>query len=120
MPFQKGKPRDEKAGRKKGTPNKDSLPLEEKAKSLGIDPFEILLLFAGGKWKELGYDNEVYHSEKADGSVKMGYTITPEMRLKASSEACQYLLPKKKAVELSNSGDTGFKIVIEDYSKKES
>lgn len=117
MSWPKGKPRPEGAGRAKGTPNKSTLPLEQKAEELGVDPFQILLLFAGGRWKELGYDNECYFTEKPDGAVKMGYVISPEMRCKAASEACQYLLPKKKAVELSGEVE-GIKIVIEDYSKK--
>lgn len=117
MPFQKGKPRAENAGRKKGTPNKDSLPLEQKAKELGIDPFEILLRFAAGDWEGLGYDNECYISENAGGSTKIGYTIPPELRSKAAAEASQYLYPKKKALEIA-SGTDGIKIVIEDYSKK--
>lgn len=104
-------------GRQKGTPNKESLPLEQKAKDLGVDPFDILLKFAAGNWKDLGYENECYFMEKPDGAVKMGYTITPEMRLKAASEACQYLLPKKKAVELSTA-ETGIRIIVEDYTNE--
>lgn len=115
MAWPKGKPRPENSGRKKGTPNKDTLPIEQKALDLGVDPFQILLHFAGGNWKALGYENECYFTEKADGAVKMGYVISPEMRCKAASEACQYLLPKKKAIELSTA-DTGIKIVVEDYS----
>jgi hypothetical protein len=78
-----------------------------------------LLRFTAGDWKGLGYENECYFVEKPDGATKMGYTITPEMRLKAASEACQYLIPKKKAVELSANSDSGvFKMVIEDYTSK--
>lgn len=117
MAWPKGKPRPPNAGRKKGTPNKMTIPLEQKCQELGVDPFEGLLLFAAGNWKKLGYENECYFTEKADGAVKMGYVISPEMRLKAYQEACQYILPKRKAIELA-SGDTGLKIVIEDYTKK--
>lgn len=97
------------AGRKKGTPNKATLPLEQKALELGVDPFEILLRFAGGDWKGLGYKSEAYED---------GFTISPEMRLKAASEACQYLLAKKKAIELSNPDNSTFRVLIEDYSSK--
>lgn len=105
-------------GRQKGTPNKDVLGLEERAKTLGVDVFEILVYFVSGNWKALGYENEVFVIETAAGAHKLGYTITPEMRLKASTELMKYIYPTKKAVELSTA-DTGIKVVIEDYSKKE-
>lgn len=110
-------------GRQKGTPNKNSLPIEELAKALNIDPFEVLLRFAAGDWKGLGYDNEVYFSESPEGDgkqIKMGYVIKPEVRQKAASDACQYLYPKKKAIELSgkDGDDIGFRIIVEDYGSK--
>lgn len=104
-------------GRQKGTPNKDPLALEARAKALGVDVFEIMVHFASGNWEKLGYDNECYFSETPKGEVKMGYTITPEMRMKASQELMKYIYPQKKAVELSGEVE-GIKIVIEDYSKK--
>jgi len=87
--------------RPKGIPNKSTALLEQKAKELGVDPFDILLRFAAGDWQGLGYDNECYVMENAAGATKIGYTITPEMRLKAASEACQYILPKRKAMEVT-------------------
>lgn len=105
-------------GRAKGTPNKKSVLLDEKAKELGVDPFTILLKFAAGDWEGLGYKNEIFVKETADGKGhSLGYTITPEMRLKAAAEACQYLLAKKKAIELTG-GEDAIKIIIEDYSSK--
>lgn len=86
-------------GRKKGTPNKSALPLREIAERMGVNPFEILLRFAHGDWKGLGYEAECYFSEKPDGAVKMGYVISPEVRAKCAAEATQYLEPKRKAIE---------------------
>ena len=100
------------SGRKKGSGNKKSLLVAEKAMELGVDPFEILLKFASADWKALGYKEE-YQVTK-DGAR---LTISPEVRLKAASEACQYILPKKKAMEISN-GENGFKLIIEDYTTK--
>jgi len=119
MAARKGEPRSPKAGRKKGTPNKSSIPAQELAEKLGINPFEILLRFAAGDWQGLGYENECYFAEKPDGAVKMGYVISPEARAKASAEATKYLMPQRKAVEISTEGDKGFKIIVEDYSSKD-
>jgi hypothetical protein len=105
-------------GRQKGAVNKDSLPLEQKARELGIDPFEVLLRFAAGDWKGLGYQSEVQVTSQGDRGETFKMTIDPAVRSKAAAEACNYLYPKKKAVELSTTQDQGFKIVIEDYSKK--
>lgn len=82
-------------GRPKGAKNKRSLQVEILADKFQ-DPFELLMLFATGDWKGLGYDSEVYIMESAQGSTKIGYTISPEMRLAATKEACQYLYPKRK------------------------
>ena len=120
MAWPKGKPRAPGVGRKKGTPNKNSFNAIEIAEKLGVNPLEILLRFAAGDWKNLGYENECYFSEKPDGSVKMGYVITPEVRTKAASEATKYLFPQRKAVEVSNSPDgDGFRVIVEDYSSKD-
>lgn len=84
------------SGRKKGTPNKRNLMVKEIAIKIGVDPFEILMKIAAGDWKGLGYTSEVYFTEKPDGAVKMGYTITPEMRLQAAKEATQYIYSKRR------------------------
>lgn len=83
-------------GRPKGSRNKRSLQVEIIAEKFGKDPFELLMMFATGDWQGLGYDSEVYVMENAQGSTKIGYTISPEMRLAATKEACQYLYPKRK------------------------
>lgn len=84
-------------GRQKGTPNK-SFRAKEVAERLGVDPLEILIRFAAGDWKGLGYDSEVYHYEKGDGdgkSIGLGFVITPQIRSKCAAEACKYLYPTK-------------------------
>src|SRR5271165_5131823 len=82
-------------GRPKGARNKRSLQVEILADKFQ-DPFELLMLFATGDWKALGYDSEVYVMEGPQSATKIGYTISPEMRLSATKEACQYLYPKRK------------------------
>lgn len=87
-------------GRPKGAKNKRTLMIEVIAERFQQDPFEILMKFALGDWKGLGYDNETYVMENAQGATKIGYTISPEMRLSATKECCQYLYPKMKQLEI--------------------
>jgi hypothetical protein len=86
-------------GRTKGTANKPTLQLAEKAKELGCDPFEILCLFALGDWKRLGYKDEYTFAPTQKGEVVEKLVISPDIRQKAASDACGYLYPKRKAIE---------------------
>ncbi len=117
MPFRKVDVKPEGSGRIKGVPNKGTIPLEQKCQEMGIAPFELLLLFAGGRWKELGYAAESLVTGEADGSRKLSYTIPPELRLKACMEACQYILAKRKALEISTENN-GFEVRILDYTSE--
>lgn len=67
------------AGRAKGTPNKSSLPIAELCAKHNCSPVEVLIRLALN-------DNE------------------PDRQLAAAKELCQYLYPKRKAVELSSAG----------------
>lgn len=101
-------------GRKKGSINKDSVPARAKAKELGIDPFEILLYFAAGNWEKLGYKAESYVVE-GNNHINEKLFIEPGIRARAAAEACQYIMPKLKAIEHSGSIDseiTGPQVVI--------
>lgn len=73
-------------GRQKGTPNKKTVHLRIRARELGVDPFEIVLLYAKGDYKTLGY--------------KKG-EISPALRAQMAAEALEYLESKRKAVEHS-------------------
>lgn len=99
MAFQKGNP-----GKKKGTRNKSKVAVEETAARLGIDPFEVLCLFAKADWQTLGF-------ERPD-------SISPHMQLKAATNACKYLYAQKRSVEISNPDGTGFKVEVTDYTAK--
>lgn len=76
----------------------------EIAEKMAMDPLEVLMMFAAGDWQGLGYDNSVYHMEKPDGSIKMGYVIPPELRMNAAKEAAQYIYAKKKQEEPKDDG----------------
>lgn len=108
-------------GRAKGVPNKSSQDLMNKANELGVDPFHILLLYAKRDWKGLGYDSETTTKVLKDGGTLEVERITSDMQIECAREVCHYLYPKRKAIELSNEGgeSDGFKIVIQDYSKKD-
>jgi len=105
-------------GRPKGSANRQTIDLEDKAKSLGVDPFEILLLFAKRDWSALGYEEEFEERLTKDGGVFYVPHISADLQMNAAKEASKYLYSQKRAVELSNSEDTGFKVIIEDYQGK--
>jgi hypothetical protein len=87
------------SGRKAGTPNKDSLDLHKIADELGIHPFRILLHFAAGNWKELGYSSENDIKYTQTGTPFEVRVIQPEVRMKAAAQAAEYLYPKRKLIE---------------------
>lgn len=96
MPFKKGNP-----GKLKGQKNHKSKLVEEIAGRLKCNPFEVLCHFANGDWKSLGYDAECYFKETETGAVKMGYVVSPDMRLQAAKEAAKYLYAQRRAIEIS-------------------
>lgn len=114
MPLERG--RKKTGGRKKGSLNKRPLALLDKANELGIDPFEILLLFADERWKELGYPARTVTKCSPDGTPYEEYIISPELRQRSASDAAQYVHAKRKAIELS--GENGEAIQIEDRRKQ--
>lgn len=68
---------------------------------LGVDPFDILLFFAKGDWKSLGYEAASTTSFTSAGIEYEEPIIKPELRMHAAKEACQYVLPKRKATEMT-------------------
>lgn len=110
--FEKGHKRI--GGRTKGTPNKETQSLRDKAIALGVDPFTVLLMFAKGDWKGLGYPEGTRTYFTMQGLEVQEDIIKPEHRLKAASEATQYLEPKRKAIE--HSGPDGGPIETRDLT----
>lgn len=92
-------------GRAKGTPNKRTQHLLDKAEELGVDPFEVVLLFAKGDWRALGYKSEYQEKSAGGGATYKELTITPELRQKSAADACKYLYPQRKAVDVTSDGD---------------
>lgn len=122
MPFKPGHKKLVGCGRPKGALNKDHRKIYEIAEKLQIDPFEILLLFAAGDWKRLGYRSETMEKISKD-CISWEYTVGPAVRMKAASEACQYFYPKKAAIqhklENAEGEEVGFKVIVLDYTRKE-
>lgn len=81
------------SGRKPGTPNKDTKDLLALCESKGLNPFEALI--------ELALNAE-----------------TDDKKFDRLKEICQYIYPKRKAIEHSTDGENGFKIIVEDYRSK--
>ena len=95
-------------GRVKGIPNKKTQSLIERCDDLGVDPFDVLLRVAKGDWEALGYDSPTNIIVTKQGSYEQD-VITLESRVNAAKELCQYLYPKRKAIELS--GDVDLSVV---------
>ena len=81
-------------GRAKGTPNRKTQSLMQICEEMGLEPFVEMIL-------------------------AMQQVHEPKERFRMAAEICQYLYPKRKAVEHSTEEGKGFKIVIEDYKKPE-
>lgn len=87
------------SGRKKGTPNKKTQEAQDIATKLGVNPFEILLLFAKNDWKRLGYDSKTITKFSVAGDPYEEDRISPELRHSSAGKAAEYLYPKRKAIE---------------------
>lgn len=87
-------------GRVKGSKNLPTNHLFFMADKLNVDPFKVLLMFAAGDYKGLGYKEEKTTKFIGENSYEE-YTISPELRMSAASKACEYLYPKRKAIEHS-------------------
>ncbi len=92
MAYPKGKPRPEGAGRQKGTPNKSTQDLEAICEKHGVNVFEAMIMIIKD-------------------------TEDKPKRFEMLSKVADYLYSKRKQVEVET-GDKGFVVRIEDYSKK--
>jgi hypothetical protein len=104
-------------GRQKGTRNKLNQNVEEIAAQFEMDPFEVLMMIAAGDWKGLGYETKTKTTFSAAGIEIEEDNVPLAQRCQAAKEAAKYLYAQKQSVALST-GDTGIKIIVEDYSKK--
>lgn len=99
MAFKTGDPRPDGAGNPKGNKIKRSKEAEEVAERLGVNPFELLLLYAKGDFETLGLPQYTTVSVTKDGEPIDKLTIGAELRQKSAKDACDYLFPKLKSIE---------------------
>ena len=109
--------RQKTGGRQPNTPNKKTIEAQEKADKLGIDPFEILLLYAKRDWKRLGYESGTTIKYIGEKTLEEP-TISPELAASSASKACEYLLPKRKSIEVEGELNTVTHIERTVISKK--
>lgn len=89
----------EGAGRKPGVPNKKTQLLEEILQSLNCDPIANLAKIANGeRIMSLAYANK-----ETGEFVESEVMPTIDQIKDANKELCQYIYPKRKAVEHSGS-----------------
>ena len=93
MPFKKGDPKPQNAGRKAGTPNKATQDLFAICEKHGVNVFESMVILA-------------VQAEE------------PKEKFQRLETIAKYLYPQRKAVEVSADENSGFKIIVEDYRTK--
>lgn len=117
MAHEKGTPKTEGSGRKKGSQNKRTFRVEEIAEKFNVDPFEVLMMVAAGDWEALGFESQSKISYTNAGIEFEEPHIKLSDRVQAAKEAARYLYSQKQSVAIST-GDGGIKIIVEDYTKK--
>ena len=105
----------EGAGRKKGVPNKKTQVIEDLLESLNCEPLRILAAVANGEPLHarigVGLPGKTAGGSEQDYDfVEMEVSPTLDQRIAAAKELCQYVYPKRKAVE--HSGPNGQEIPV--------
>lgn len=104
MPFKPGDQRPGGAGNPKGGKIKRTQEAQEIAERLGVNPLELLLLYAKGDHEALGLPKLTTVSVTKDGEPIEKLTIGAELRQKSAKDACDYLFPKLKSIEHTGEG----------------
>lgn len=103
-------------GRPKGAKNKHSIDVDLMAMQYKLQPFEFMMAVINNDFKKLGYESATKTTFTPQGIEVEEDHITVKDRVKCAEAASKYLYTAKKALEVS-SGEQGFKVIIEDYSK---
>jgi hypothetical protein len=103
-------------GSRKGSPNSRTQDLFEITQRLGCNPFEVLIHFVKGDHEALGIEKYQVVSVTKYGEPIEKLSIPPELRQKSAKDACEYLFPKRKAIEISTEEDDPLKAFVEALS----
>ena len=95
-------------GRDKGTRNKETQWAINLAREQKMHPFEVLLKFANRDHVALGLPEYTYKvfGKGEDATTQEELTISPELQEKAAKDACDFIMSKIKAVEISTDDET--------------
>jgi hypothetical protein len=103
-----------KIGRPKGSLNARTQDLFDIAEQMDCNPFKILLLYAKRDHEALGLPKERVVGISESGEEIKVFSISPELGQKSAKDACEYLYPKRKAIE--HTGKDGEKLLtIEEF-----
>lgn len=116
MGFEKGHKHGK--GRPKGSKNRHDFSVDELARTYDTTVFDILLRVAMGDWQALGFEEKTKTTFTMSGIEVEEENIPLKERVAAADKAARYLYAQKQSVQLST-GDTGIKIIVEDYTKKD-
>jgi len=106
-------------GRPPGAPNKDKQALIDKAAALGCDPFTFLCMVMTNDWKGLKL-KQIEVPIKETGLVRLeDPMIAFDQRYGAAKDLAQYLYPKRSSVKVSADEESGFRVIIEDFTIKD-
>lgn len=94
-------------GRPKGSSNIDRQWLIDRARAMGADPFQVLLLYVKSDWKGLGYDSPTVTRYSARGQPYEEDQITGDQRIASATALIRHMLPTLKAVDVNLSDDKG-------------
>lgn len=102
-------PGERRGGRQKGTPNKKTQAIEAMLEHYGCEPLEVLAMVANGEplKARIGVgelSKKAPGKEDGDDDFVEGDVIpTLDQRINAAKELCNYVYPKRKAIEHSGS-----------------
>lgn len=88
-------------GRPKGSLNARTSDLLDICKKHDFNPFEALVLYAKGDHETLKLPKYTVVSITKEGEPIEKLTISPELRQKSAKDACAFIIPTLKAVELT-------------------
>jgi hypothetical protein len=104
-------------GRIKGTPNKKTEHFFELCDKHDHDPVEFNILVAKNDWEALGYEKPTITCYTKSGDSYEQDRITVTDRMQANNKLLEFMYPKRKAIEISNSDESDKGTFTLNYSR---